>query len=144
MITVHCSLITQVRISAKQYAQALFDLTDGKSKAEIEKSVADFACHLNSERKLKIADKIMEQFGKIYNKENGIVEAEVTTREKISESLEKKVNQFVKEKYETKEVLLKNIVDENVRGGMIIRVGDEVIDGSIAGKLTELKKILVR
>ena len=50
----------------------------------------------------------------------------------------------MKKKYQAKEVVLKNIVDENIKGGMIVRVGDEVMDGSIAGKLGELKKILVK
>jgi len=131
-----------MKISAKQYAQTLFDLTDGKSKADIEKSVAGFARYLRKERKLKFAGKIIEQFGKIYNQKNGIIEAEVVTWEKISEAIEKKVKQFMKEKYGAKDVMLKNIVDEKIGGGMIIRVGDEVIDGSIASRLGELKKIL--
>ena len=131
-----------MRITPKRYAQVLYDLTDGKSKPEIEKSVADFALHMYKERKLKLADKIIEQFTAIYNKEKGIVEAEVVTREKMDEALEKKVKHFVKEKYDAKEVVLKNIIDESVKGGMILKAGDEVMDGSVAGRLGELKKIL--
>ena len=131
-----------MRISAKQFAQTLYDLTDGKSKPEIEHSVADFARHMEKERKIKLAGKVIEQFGKIYNEKNGIVEAEVVTAEKISEALEKKVKNYIEKKYNAKEVVLKNIVDENIKGGMIVRVGDEVVDGSIAGRLGELKKLL--
>ena len=131
-----------MRISAKQLAQTLYDLTDGKSKPEIEKAVADFARHMEKERKIKLAGKVIEQFGKIYNEKNGIVEAEVVTAEKISEALEKKVKNYIEKKYNAKEVVLKNIVDENIKGGMIVRVGDEVEDGSIAGRLGELKKLL--
>ena len=132
-----------MRISAKQFAQTLYDLTDGKSKPEIEHSVADFARHMEKERKIKLAGKVIEQFGKIYNEKNGIVEAEVVTREKMDERLEKKVKDYVGNKYGAKKVVVKNIVDENIKGGMIVRVGDEVMDGSVAGRLGELKKILV-
>jgi F-type H+-transporting ATPase subunit delta len=133
-----------MKITSKQYAQTLYDLTDGKSKPEIQKTVADFARYIYKERKLKLFGKIIEQFGKIYNQENGIIEAEVATAEKLNESLEKKIKSYIQKKYEAKKVIVKNIIDEKIKGGMIIRVGDEVVDGSIVGKLGELKKILVK
>ena len=131
-----------MRISARQYAQTLYDLTDGQSKPQIEKAVANFAFHIYRERKLKLADKIIEQFGKIYNKEKDIVEAELTTRKKLDEPEMKKVRNYVKEKYGAKEVVLKNIMDENIKGGIIVKVGDELMDGSVRGRLKELRKVL--
>jgi F-type H+-transporting ATPase subunit delta len=133
-----------MRISARQYAQTLFDLTDGKSKSEIDKSVADFARHMNKERKLKMAGKVIEQFEKIYNRKNGIVEAEVVTAEKLSDKAEKKVKNYIQRKYDAKEVVVKNIVDSSIKGGMIVKVGDEVTDGSVVGRLSELKKVLIK
>lgn len=132
-----------MRATAKQYAKVLYDLTAGKSSADIQKSVADFARHIYKERKLKLSGKIIEQFEKIYNQKNGVVEAEVVTAEKLSEAIEKKVKDYIEEKYGAKKVVLKNIIDEEIKGGMIVKVGDEVADGSILGKLAGLKKILV-
>jgi F-type H+-transporting ATPase subunit delta len=132
-----------MRITARQYAQTLYDLTDGKSNSEVEKSVADFARYIYRNRKLKLAGKIIEHFSRIYNSENGIVEAEVVTREKISAETEKKAKHFIKEKFGAKEVVLRNTVDENIKGGIIMKVGDEVVDGSVRGKLGELKKVLI-
>ena len=131
-----------MRISAKQYASVLYDLTAGKSSADVQHSVADFARYMRKERKLKLSGKIIESFEKIYNSENGIVEAEVVTAEKLNEPLEKKIKSYIQKKYHSKEVVLKNIVDPKIKGGMIVRVGDEVMDGSISGRLGELKKIL--
>ncbi|MFA6285349.1 MAG: ATP synthase F1 subunit delta [Parcubacteria group bacterium] len=133
-----------MKITSKQYAQTLFEMTDGKQKAEIEKSVADFARHMYKERKLKLSEKIIESFEKIYNQKNGIVEAEVVTAEKLSVAVEKKVKDYMEKKYSAKEVVVKNIVDPNIKGGMIVKVGDEVMDGSVAGKLSELKKVLIK
>jgi F-type H+-transporting ATPase subunit delta len=140
-----------MRISAKQYAQTLYDLTDGKSKQEIEKTALDFACYLHKERKLKTAEKIIEQFAAIYNKEKGIIEAEVVTREKMDDVLEMRIKNFLKEKYlayrqagQAKEVILKNLVDENIKGGLVLKVRDETIDGSIKGKLNSLRNIITK
>jgi len=131
-----------MRISPKQLAQTLYDLTEDKNKADIEKSVAYFARYIYMNRKLKLVDKIAEQFGKIWNQKNSIVEASVATRKKLEERELKKVKNFVKEKYHAKEIVLENIADESIKGGMVLRVGDEVFDGSVAGKLAELKRIL--
>lgn len=138
-----------MRITPKQYAQTLYEITDGQSKPEIEKSVAGFARYIYKERKLKLADKIIEQFGKIYNQQKGIVEAEIVSRKKLDEATSKKIKHFVKERYlayrqagQAKEVVVKNIIDENIKGGVIIKVGDEIIDGSVRGRLGELRKVL--
>ena len=67
-------------------------------KPEIEKSVADFARYIYKERKLKLAEKIIEQFREIYNQKNGIVEAEVVSREKLDEAIVKKVKALCERK----------------------------------------------
>lgn len=139
-----------MRATAKQYAQTLYDLTDGKSKSEIEKAVADFVRYLQKERKAKLAAKIIENFGKIYNEENGIIEAEIVTAENISAATEKQVKDYLGKKYLSRrqaggvgEVILKKNIDPNIKGGFVLKVGDEIIDGSVSGKLKELKNILV-
>ena len=131
-----------MRFSAKQYAKTLYDLTEGKSKSEIEKAVADFAWFLHKNRKSKLVNGIIEQFRKIYNQEKRIIESEIVTRNKLNEALEEKIKQYLKEKCKAKEVILKNVVDESIKGGVIIKIGDEVIDGSVRGKLEELRKTI--
>lgn len=131
-----------MRISAKQYAQTLYKLTEGKNEAEIKRSVSNFVEFLARSRRLKMASKIMEQFGALYNKEKGIVEAEVASREKLGEVLAKKLEHYIKDKYRAKEVVINNVIDDKVKGGIVIKVGDEVMDGSVRGKLSELRKVL--
>lgn len=132
-----------MRVTAKQCAQVLYELTEGKQKADIEKSVKDFVACLAENRKLKIAEKIIDNFAKIYNQKKRIVEAEVISRKKLDEELMKKIKHFVREKYGAKEVVLKNIINENIRGGIILKVRDEILDASISGKLKTLEKILI-
>ena len=133
-----------MKISSKQYAQTLYDLTEGKSKPEIEKSVADFARYIYRSRKLKLAGKISDQFSQIYDKQHGIVRVEVTSAKKLGEETTKEIRGFVKKKYKAEEVEFVIRVDEKIKGGIILKVGDEVMDGSVAGRLSELKKILVK
>jgi F-type H+-transporting ATPase subunit delta len=133
-----------MKITSKQYAQTLYDLTDGKSEGETEKSVGCFVDFLIKSRKLKLSGKIIEQFSDIYNKRHGIVRVEVTGARKLSEEMTKEIKGFIKKKYKAEEVELVIMVDEGLKGGIILKVGDEIMDGSVAGRLSELKKILVK
>ncbi len=131
-----------MKISTQQYAQTLLDLTDGKSEQEALDVLAKFAEQLKSDGQLKNADKIMEKFSDLYNSKNGIVMAQITTSQKPENLNIKEIEEFVKRKYGAKKVELKIVVDENIKGGIIIRVGDEVLDASVGGQLEKLRKLL--
>ena len=133
-----------MKVSIKQYAQALFDLTNGKSEQDISIIVKNFADQLKKDGQLKNAGAIMEKFGRLYNETHGIVEAAVSSRENLSQDILGKIETFVKNKYGAKEVVLETAVDGNIKGGIIIKVGDEVIDGSVASQLRKLRKELAR
>lgn len=133
-----------MRISAAQYAKTLFERTADKTKQEIDAVVANFLKVLIKNRKIKLANKIIERFSEIYNKENGIVEAEVTTKSDMGHATCDKIKKFIKEKYKTEKVEIKNVIDEKIQGGIIIRVGDEVMDASVSRNLAELKKELAK
>ncbi len=131
-----------MKISIKQYSQTLFELTDGKSEQDVLVVVGKFAQHLKDAGQLKNAGRIMEKFGELYNTAHEIVIAEVVSREKLNSDMIEKLKNYIKEKYSAKEVIVNNIIDEKIQGGLIIRVGDEVLDGSVANQLKKLKNIL--
>ncbi|EKE15686.1 MAG: hypothetical protein ACD_11C00113G0002 [uncultured bacterium] len=131
-----------MNVSIKQYSQTLFDLTDGKSESEVSDMVKRFAEQLKADGQLKNVGKIMEKFAELYNTAHGIVAAQVVCHQELSASMLKEVKEFVKKKYDAKEVEIKMIVDEKIKGGIIIKVGDGVLDGSISAQLKKLQNIL--
>lgn len=131
-----------MKISITQYAKTLFELTQGKSEQEVLDVTKKFAEVLKNDGQLKNAAKIIEKFTELCNKVNGIVEAEVVTAGEIEKETKEKVEKFVKEKYQAKEVVIKNVVNKDIRGGIVVRVGDEVMDASVENNLRKLKNIL--
>ena len=131
-----------MKISTIQYSKSLYELTAGKSRQEIDNIIVSFAKMLMKNNQLKMAGKIIEKFNGIYNQKNGIVEADITSREKLSSELAGKLEKFVKEKYQAKEVVIKNKIDESIKGGIIIKVGDEIVDASLKNHLNNLSKLL--
>lgn len=133
-----------MKITATQYAKSLYELTVGKSEQEVDGVVGNIIKVLQKNRQMKLVKKIIERFSEISNKEKGIVEAEVISCEKLSDKLRKEVSSYVSIKYSAKEVVIKNKIDLNIKGGIVIKVGDEVMDASVARQLQELRINLVK
>lgn len=132
-----------MKISTKQYAQALYELTLGKSESEVGIVVEKFVKELVKNNQIKSVSKIIDNFNNIYNQENGIIEAEIKSREQLqSESLEK-IEKYLITKYKAKQIILNKKINPEIKGGVIIKAGDEIIDLSVAGNLNRLKRELI-
>lgn len=131
-----------MKIKPNQYAQALYETTKDKSQGEVTAVIPNFLEVLKRNNHLKLKDIIIKKFKEIYNRENGIVEAEVVSRGKLGSDVSKKLLTYVSKKYGAKEVILKERIDESIKGGVIIKVGNEITDASIRRQILELKNVL--
>jgi F-type H+-transporting ATPase subunit delta len=89
---------------------------------------------------------IAEEYQRLVDNYRGIEGtevAEVTTAIPLDDEYQLKVAQRLTSLI-GRPIVLKPKVDSNLIGGIIIRVGDRLIDGSIRSKLAALKKDLER
>ncbi len=88
-----------------------------------------------------ILKEIVEQFTELANESAGIVKAKVKSAVELSpketEELQQALNKATK-----KQVEIQLEIDEKVIAGLIVRIGDRIIDGSVATKLKLLEKHL--
>lgn len=131
-----------MKATVSQYAKALLELTGGKTDQEVSGIVAAFTAQLNRDGQLKNASKIMEKFSELFDAHHGIVTAEVVSVHEIGKEESEEVKKYIAEKYSAKEVVIKSRIDTSIKGGIVIRVGDEVLDGSVATQLKKLKRSL--
>ena len=89
-------------------------------------------------REALLAD-IATSFIYLYKAHNKIESATVTTANPLDEQLKAQVIDFIKHHGE-QDVELTEIVDENIIGGAIIRMGDKQLDASISRTIKELKQ----
>jgi F-type H+-transporting ATPase subunit delta len=132
-----------MRITSAQYAKSLYEATAEKSHAEVDVLVSNFVKVLSKNGQMRLKNEIMRKFETVSNMKNGIVVAEVSSREELSAETVEKLTTFIKEKYSAKEVVIKNMVDEKTQGGVIVKVGDEIMDASVKGQLKKMRNILV-
>lgn len=128
-----------MKITATQYANSLYELTAEKTKHEIDGVVESFLKVLVKKRQLKLAKKIIAKFSEISNREKGVVEATVISARDNNQETRNKIEKYIKEKYQAKKVVLNSKIDESIKGGIIIKVGDEILDGSVVRQLENLK-----
>lgn len=131
-----------MKVSNLQYASALYESAKGKSQREIDEIVANFVKILAKNNQIKSSESIVGKFNEIWNKKEGIVEAEVVSRESMGRELRVEIEKYIRKKYKAEKVEIIEKKDPAIKGGIIVKVGDEVMDGSISKQLQNLKKLL--
>jgi F-type H+-transporting ATPase subunit delta len=94
---------------------------------------------LISNKRLALLNDVATGYTERYDQMRGSQVATVTTAIPLTAELKTKVLAKVKE-LTGKEAEVENIIDENILGGFILRVGDIQYNASIANKLDKLKR----
>jgi F-type H+-transporting ATPase subunit delta len=83
-------------------------------------------------------------FGQRVNRERGVLTAEVTTAVPLDEGMERAVAQKlgVYLDHDPRRLAIQSRVDPEIIGGVIVRVGDTLIDDSVRGRLERLRRVL--
>jgi F-type H+-transporting ATPase subunit delta len=87
---------------------------------------------------------VADHFIELANSEKGIAEATVTSVRPLSEEETKAISSAFAKKLGKKDLRIENIVDSNLLGGIKLRVGNTIYDGSVQGKLERLERQLLR
>ncbi|WEV42923.1 ATP synthase F1 subunit delta [Lactobacillus sp. ESL0684] len=86
---------------------------------------------------------IITYFKQLYDDAGQIVSGTVTTAMQLNESQLKALSKSYAQKYGLKEVRLENKVNQDIIGGVVLQVGDRVINGSVKNKLKKIHAQLV-
>ena len=88
-----------------------------------------------------MAGEIYEEYQRTLNTYRGIEEAEVVTAVPLGDEDKQKLTERLKALV-GKEVVIKPVVDPGVIGGVVVRIGGKLLDGSTSNRLEVLKKVL--
>jgi F-type H+-transporting ATPase subunit delta len=128
-------LVRSPVFAADQQVRAVGAVLD---KAEIGGLVGNFIRVVASNRRLFVMPDIISAFRKRLADHRGEVAAEVTSAEPLSDSHVAALKQALKAST-GKDVALDARVDPALIGGLIVKVGSRMIDGSLRTKLNSLK-----
>ncbi|MBT8317669.1 MAG: ATP synthase F1 subunit delta [Lutibacter sp.] len=90
-------------------------------------------------KRLAILSYVAKKYTVLFDKLKGIEVAKVTSAFPLTDALNKKVLSKVKE-LTGKEATIENVINPEIIGGFILRIGDVQYDASVANKLQGLKR----
>jgi F-type H+-transporting ATPase subunit delta len=105
---------------------------------ETEAIIGQLYLYLLKRRKLKLLPIISRQLPEIAKEESLIKEVEVITAHPIDEKLRKQIELSLEE--QGKRIQIREVVDPEILGGIILKYEDFVIDGSLRRYLESLKE----
>lgn len=86
---------------------------------------------------------VVNQFIELANDENGIAEAKVYSIRPLTDAEREAVSTTFAAKVGKKSLRIENIVDSDLLGGIKLRIGNRIYDGSLRGKLNRLERKLL-
>ncbi|MEQ8907665.1 MAG: ATP synthase F1 subunit delta [Vicingaceae bacterium] len=86
---------------------------------------------------------IFEQMITQYNNSHRIAKVDVSTAIPLEESIKEEISKKFIETFKLSKVELNEEVDEDLIGGLVLRMGDKQLDASIRRQLNDIKKELV-
>jgi F-type H+-transporting ATPase subunit delta len=89
-----------------------------------------------------IAD-MADHFIQLANDERGIAEAKVYSVRPLTEAEREALSSAFASKVGKQSLRIENIVDSNLLGGIKLRIGNRIFDGSLRGKLERLERQLL-
>jgi F-type H+-transporting ATPase subunit delta len=114
-------------------------ITGDVFKDKLSLEIMNFIKILLDKRRTSSFEEIVDEYQRLANEHNNIVQAVAVTaiplRDEDKSKLEEKLSKMT-----GKNVKLTNEIDPSIIGGILIKMGDKVIDGTIQSRLSELQE----
>ena len=111
-------------------------------KDQVSPVMMNFLLLLVDKRRIVLLEAINDCYQELSNKAQGIIVADVTTAYELKAELRKRLGRKL-ESVTGKNVQLRTHQDNAIIGGVVVKIGDTRIDGSVIGRLQALKAELM-
>lgn len=128
-----------MKISSQQYAISLYESASGKSETGLKAVLASFVALIYRHGDFKKLPDIINRFSDIWNKEHGLLEAELASARPLGESTKDLIVDYLKTRTDAKKINLKERTNPNLIGGFVLKYGSQVLDGSLKNTLEGLR-----
>lgn len=112
-------------------------------KSKVDDDMVSFLNLLIEKDRILELDNMLSQMERIYLEKHDTCIAEVKTVLPLEEEEKNQLIDKLQKKF-NKKIILQEEIDENILGGVYVKVDNEVIDGTIKSKLEEMKKLMLK
>jgi F-type H+-transporting ATPase subunit delta len=114
-----------------------------KAVSGADETVIHFLKLLIEKHRMPVIFRIRAEFDRLWEEENKLLPVQVTSAVELPESTVKQIGDRIAEQTDRK-VDLSSTVDPDILGGIIVRVGNSVLDASIRNRLENFRKQVAR
>ena len=114
-----------------------------KAVSDADETTLNFLKLLNEKHRMPMVFRIRAEFDQLWEAENRMLPVTVTSAVALDESTVKQIGDRIAEQTDRK-VDLSSRVDPDILGGIILRVGNSVLDASIRNRLENFRKQVAR
>jgi F-type H+-transporting ATPase subunit delta len=126
------------RFSSTEKKDAIRKIIDGGNERFL-----NFLELLAERHRLPATFRIRRSFDELWREEHKMLPVEVTSAVELDEGLVRSIGDRIEERTGRK-VELTSRVDPDIIGGLVLRVGNRVLDASVQGRLQRLRKQITR
>ena len=130
-------LLASPELTTEQQASTIIDVC-GESLEDKAKNLASL---LAENRRLSLLPFIYAQFRDLKAAQESMVDVELVSASPLNDEQRQQFSQALSSRLDRR-VNLTVAIDKSLIGGVLVRAGDTVIDGSIRGRLTKLEQAL--
>ncbi len=130
------SLVQSRVVDMEMQREALKTLLEA---AKFNKTLVNFVRLLTSNRRAVLLPEIISVFQHLEAEERGIISVQITSATKLETKQETELKNVLQQKF-GKGIQTHSVIDTDILGGIIVKIGNQMIDGSIKTKLNSLKQ----
>jgi F-type H+-transporting ATPase subunit delta len=124
--------------SSEEKAEGVTKVVDGG-----DEHLVNFLKLLAERHRMPAIHRIRNEFDSMWAEENRLLPVSVTSAVDLDKSLVKDIGKRIEEQTGRK-VELSSTVDPEVLGGLVVRVGNMILDASVRNRLEKLRKSVAR
>lgn len=114
------------------------DLVEKVFGSQISANLNNFLKIIIDKDRVSAIEAVEKSYKELLNEKNNIIEGTAITAVAMSQEEMKQLEAKLSSKY-NKNVTLENKVDESILGGVLVRLGNEEVDGTVKTRLTKMK-----
>ena len=110
-----------------------------KAVSGADETIVNFLKLLIEKHRMPVIFRVRAEFDRLWEEENKLLPVQVTSAVELPKETVKQIGDRIAEQTDRK-VELSSIVDPDILGGIVVRVGNSVLDASIRNRLENFRK----
>lgn len=132
------TFLTHPKVSSEQKKSFLKEVLSNTS-IQVQNTIA----LMNDRHRTDAIAAMATEFIELTNEFKSVAEAQVYSVRPLTEAEREAISASFAEKVGKKTLRIENIVDRSILGGIKLRIGNRIFDGSVSGKLERLEQQLL-